>query len=118
MPTTPEQQAANIAESKRGLAEGKAQQAMVQKMRANAGSSGSYVGDMSTFSAKQAQQSLAMVEKMISTGALKSFNVIMANGSTRTNSLETMAEWLRQKAGPVTETTSAPSAGALVNVSA
>ncbi len=90
----------------------------IARAQANRSSSGMRLGDVSGFSEKEAKGSLATIEKLISLGGAERWAVSASNGDQSTNSLNTLADWLRERVGAGTTDPSEVNAGALLDVSA
>lgn len=119
----PAAQKAEVAETEKRTAalEGPARAEMA-RARDNAIARGNSappsLGDFTSYSADQARGQLAAIEKIISNPSMRKWTMSAKMGDQTTTSLETMAQWLRQKIGGGLGDPSQTKAGAIVDLSA
>lgn len=116
---TPAQKAEVEALSKRGAEDLAKANALDAEVKANRARSGPItIGNISDLSAREAQGSLAAIEKLMSMPRGSKWGITAVNNGESTSSLETIANWLREKAGNVAAEPSAAKVGSVVNFSA
>ncbi|MCL6508881.1 MAG: hypothetical protein K6T59_17885 [Bryobacteraceae bacterium] len=113
---TPKSQAMAAAEKAASVVmEAQLSAARIQA-QTNKDNTGMPLADVATLTPQEARYSLAALEKLMEHG--DQWAIRGANQGKKTSSIETYAEWLRDRAGPAAQTPTTQLAGSLINISA